>query len=484
MSTETTAPPPDSAVTSTNPVDSKPISVPDNAAASMNSVDAKPAVIPDNATEENKVDSKSEETFYMSTQNDGASLTSSIINMMNTIIGAGTISLPNTMMISGIAGGGILLIISLLLSLVGAHYLSASSIYSKEDSYGFIGKKIVNPVIGYVADFFMILFDFGISVGYYNIVLSQTMDLLGSFLKKTVEELSSWQWLVSLIEGLFLFFPLLCIPTIDSLKWTSTVAIICISIFVIIAIVMGIIQVFREPLQYNWLPDNFTDLSTAVSVFFTCLCAHVNIPKMTSELKFPTKSKFGNKLKKMDRVNNISFVACTVVYFLVGVCGYLAFGANTKGNLLSNFADLNVWYLNIVKVAYAFVALFSYPVLSFSPLVSIDKTFFKQPRPVSRRVLEAFIWTLLVVIVALLIPELTQVFSLTGSMCGIALVFVWPSLFYIWIDKREKAKKLTSRVDIFKFSSFSIVFAWILFYVGIVAAVFMTVLEIKKLVAA
>ena len=98
--------------------------------------------------------------------------------------------------------------------------------------------------------------------------------------------------------------------------------------------------------------------------------------------------------------------------------------------------------------------------------------------------LEAFIWTLLVVIVALLIPELTQVFSLTGSMCGIALVFVWPSLFYIWIDKREKAKKLTSRVDIFKFSSFSIVFAWILFYVGIVAAVFMTVLEIKKLVAA
>ena len=205
---------------------------------------------------------------------------------------------------------------------------------------------------------------------------------------------------------------------------------------------------------------------------------------MTSELKFPTKSKFGNKLKKMDRVNNISFVACTVVYFLGGVCGYLAFGANTKGNLLSNFADLNVWYLNIVKVAYAFVALFSYPVLSFSPLVSIDKTFFKQPRPVSRRVLEAFIWTLLVVIVALLIPELTQVFSLTGSMCGIALVFVWPSLFYIWIDKREKAKKLTSRVDIFKFSSFSIVFAWILFYVGIVAAVFMTVLEIKKLVAA
>ena len=119
---------------------------------------------------------------------------SSIVNMMNTIIGAGTISLPNTMMISGIAGGGILLIISLLLSLVGAHYLSASSIYTKEDSYGFIGRKLVNPAVGYVADFFMILFDFGISVGYYNIVQSQTMDLLASFLHKAVEELTTWKW--------------------------------------------------------------------------------------------------------------------------------------------------------------------------------------------------------------------------------------------------------------------------------------------------
>ena len=177
MSTEVPSAPPDSATAPTNVVDSKPVVVPDNA-----------------AEQDNKDETKSEETFYMSTQNEGASLMSSIVNMMNTIIGAGTISLPNTMMISGIAGGGILLIISLLLSLVGAHYLSASSIYTKEDSYGFIGRKLVNPAVGYVADFFMILFDFGISVGYYNIVQSQTMDLLASFLHKTVEELTTWKW--------------------------------------------------------------------------------------------------------------------------------------------------------------------------------------------------------------------------------------------------------------------------------------------------
>ena len=249
------------------------------------------------------------------------------------------------------------------------------------------------------------------------------------------------------MEVIFILFPILCIPTIDSLKWASVLSIICISVLVDISIILGIIQVFKgvvapplshpQGLTYNWFPSNFLNLSTSVSVFFTCFCSHVNIPKMTSELRLPKSTRFPNKIKKMDRVNNIAFTACTVIYFLVGLCGYLAFGPETKGNLLSNFADMQVWYLNIVKVLYAIVALFSFPILSFAPLVSIDKTFFKQPRPAARRVEEAFVWSILCYLVAIAIPDLKVIFSLTGSLCGIALVFVWPSLFYIFINKRE-----------------------------------------------
>ena len=61
------------------------------------------------------------------------------------------------------------------------------------------------------------------------------------------------------------------------------------------------------------------------------------------------------------------------------------------------------------------------------------------------------------------------------------MVFVWPSLFYIFINKREKAKEASSRIAIFKVSSKAITFAWILFYVGVVMAILMTALEVKKL---
>lgn len=155
-----------------------------------------------NGSEENKgieiggKDIPMGEEVYNST---GASLGSSVINMMNTIVGAGTLSLPVTIMDGGIVGAGLMLILSLVLSLVGAHYLVVASAYTNEDSYGFIGRRLINKSTGYLADFFMILFDFGISVGYCNIVFSQTSDLIFNVFHISRETLSNHNWVSFLI---------------------------------------------------------------------------------------------------------------------------------------------------------------------------------------------------------------------------------------------------------------------------------------------
>ena len=195
---------------------------------------------------------------------------------------------------------------------------------------------------------------------------------------------------------------------------------------------------------------------------------------MTQELKFPKGTKFSSRVQKMDRVDYFSFIFSTVVYYAVGVCGYLAFGDKVGGNLLDNFTSMNVWYLNIVKIAYSIIAIFSYPMLSFSPLVSIDKTFFKQPRPTWRRIVEAAIWT---------IPSLRTVFSLTGALCGAVLVFFWPAVFFISIQKKEKAKEHSLRTPMFQAKQISIVFAWILIVIGAIGAVVLTSLEVRNLIA-
>ena len=52
---------------------------------------------------------------YVKVQNDGSSLGSSVVNMMNTIVGAGVLSIPSTVKKSGIVGAFLLLALSLYL---------------------------------------------------------------------------------------------------------------------------------------------------------------------------------------------------------------------------------------------------------------------------------------------------------------------------------------------------------------------------------
>ena len=129
----------------------------------------------------------------------GSTFMSSILNMTNTIIGAGTLSLPSTVLDGGIIGAGLLLVVSLVLSLFGAHYLVTAAVYTKEDSYGFIGRKAVNPTVGYLADIFMILFDFGISVGYMNISFGQTVDLISNLFNVPWGTVNANKWVCLLL---------------------------------------------------------------------------------------------------------------------------------------------------------------------------------------------------------------------------------------------------------------------------------------------
>lgn len=419
---------------------------------------------------------------YMSYQPDGASLGSSIINMMNTIVGAGVLSIPSTVKNAGLIGSFLLLALSLYLSIEGARMLSMSAVYTKEESYGLIGKKLSSNVVGVIGDVAMIVFDFGVSVAYFIILFSQVKDLLVAWCGLTVETVTKNEMWITFLIMLFLGFPLLSVKSLDGLRFASGASVICICLFVIISVFKGVGQLAKGGLEYNMLPQDVAGFSKAISVFFTSLCCHVNIPKMTSELKLPTNSKFGTKVKKMNVIINTAFLSCGGIYFLVGACGYLAYGNDIGANLLDNFTKDNESYLYLVKLAYGFVVLFSYPVLSYAALVTFDKMIATQPRPALRRYTEAFVWSLLSWFIAEKFPILDSVFGITGSMCGILLCFAIPALYFIGLYKRERAKEMTSRIPIFKASESRYYFAWVIFYIGVIAAVVFTVIQVKDLI--
>ena len=440
------------------------------------------APVNDNTSNVKAEETKSENEIpvaYVKVQNEGSSLVASIVNMMNTIVGAGVLSIPLTVKKSGIIGAFILLAISLYLSLEGAKMLSTTAVYTMAESYGMVANNLHMPFMGILGDWAMIIFDLGVSVAYLIILFSQVKDLLVNWGNVAVETANNLYPLIGSLVTLFIAFPLLCIPSIDALRFVSGASVFCICLFVVIAVVKGVAQLVKGGLEYNLLPQDLAGFTSAVSVFFTSLCCHVNIPKMTAELRIPENSRFSNKVKKMIRIDNVAFLSCGAIYFVVGACGYLAYGNSIESNLLTNFSNDKAWYLNIVKLAYALVVLFSYPTLAFAAVVTFDKICFKkQPRPLWRRIVECFIWSAISCFIAIIIPQLDTVFGITGSLCGILVNFAIPASYFIGMIKMERAKAQAARTAVFKASNGKYYLAWFMFYFGIVAAIVFTLIQL------
>lgn len=109
---------------------------------------------------------------------DIASMTSSILNVANQIIGAGILTIPYTIHGTGIYGSMIMLIFSFGMSLLSAHFLAVAADYTHRDTYGGIATVLFSSSLAWFSDLSLTLFNFGTSISYSIILYDQVDDLL------------------------------------------------------------------------------------------------------------------------------------------------------------------------------------------------------------------------------------------------------------------------------------------------------------------
>ena len=172
----------------------------------------------------------------------------------------------------------------------------------------------------------------------------------------------------------------------------------------------------------------------------------------------------------LDVVNGIASSFSALVYYLVGVFGYFAFGDSIQENILGNFVSIQLGFVQLVKAAYAVVMICSNPVIVYPSILTIDEWFFSSSSTLLRRLVEGLIWSLLAWIVALLLPHLTFVFGLTGSTGGFIMIFILPALFYIRICHRSKRMKKSGEDRSWLYFSAHTVL-WLALVLGIIATI-------------
>ena len=272
------------------------------------------------------------------------------------------------------------------------------------------------------------------------------------------------------------------IKNLDALKYTSMLAVCCVVIFVLACISMGVVGFGQRGWDLESWPRQATDLSSAFAVFVLCFCSHVNTSKFTAELRYnKATSKFKSKAEKATRATVVAYLFCAAAYLFVGICGYLAFGAEIQGSILDSMRALSVWYKPVVRVGYGVVVISSYPILAFPACCTLDSWMFKGERTDKRRYSEAFVWVLLTYMVYLFIPSLSSIFGVTGNFCGVLLTFVWPSVYFLSIISKENAKPVEYRCPWFKVQPWMEPVTWVLLVLGVIVCIYATGLELMNI---
>jgi len=171
-----------------------------------------------------------------------------------------------------------------------------------------------------------------------------------------------------------------------------------------------------------------------ISMLSTSFIAHFNAPKFYNELK-------NNTMKRFNTVVTSSFAISISVYAAIAAMAFLTFGSSSMGLILNNYSTKDV-LLSLSRFAVALSLVFSYPLLFVGGRDGfLDMIRVPEDKRTSSLLNKLSIGLLgIITAMALKITDLTFVASITGSVLGTSLIFIFPTLMFRAAAKNSKTK--------------------------------------------
>ncbi|PBP21757.1 hypothetical protein BUE80_DR007160 [Diplocarpon rosae] len=394
-----------------------------------------------------------------------ASWISSNINLLNTIIGAGTLAMPLAMAHMGIFLGSFVILWSGLTAAFGLYLQTRCARYLERGSSSFFAlSQITYPNAAVIFDAAIAIKCFGVGVSYLIII----GDLMPGVVRGFNESADAIPFLVDrhfwVTVFMLMVIPLAFLRRLDSLKYTSVVALISIGYLVVLVVYhfyegdtmadRGVIRVIR------WGGLVPTLQSFPVIVFaYTC---HQNMFSILNEIKVYSPQSTSSVIAA-------SIGSAASVYVLVAITGYLSFGNSVAGNIVGMYIPSIA--STIGKAAIVILVTFSYPLQVHPCRASVDAVLKWRPSgrgsarispngsparlvPLltgnSAQIVAkndsiselrfAIITTIIVIlsyIVAMTVSSLDKVLAYVGSTGSTSISFILPGLFYYKISAPE-----------------------------------------------
>ncbi|CAK9152814.1 unnamed protein product [Ilex paraguariensis] len=369
----------------------------------------------------------------------GASFVGAVFNLSTTIIGAGIMALPAAMKVLGLGLGMAMIIFIAVLTEASVGLLLRFSRVSGSVSYGGVMHEAFGNGGRRLLQVSVVINSIGILIVYMIIIGDVLSGSSSSGIHHAglLEEWFGEHWwngraFVLVVTTLGVFAPLASFKRIDSLRFTSALAVALAIVFLVITAGITIVKLVNGSIEVPRLLPDVSDINsvwklfTVVPVLVTAYVCHFNVHIIEDELEDPSL---------IQMVVRTSLGLCSAVYLMTSFFGFLLFGDSTLDDVLANFdTNLSVPYssqLNdVVRVSYTLHLMLVFPVLFYPLRLNLDGLLFPSARSlVSDNLRFALISMGLISLVFLganFIPTIWDAFQFTGATAAVCLGFIFP----------------------------------------------------------
>uniref|UniRef100_A0A3Q2LC84 Solute carrier family 38 member 6 n=1 Tax=Equus caballus TaxID=9796 RepID=A0A3Q2LC84_HORSE len=389
----------------------------------------------------------------------GVSFGLSVFNLMNAIMGSGILGLAYVMAHTGILGFSFLLLIVALLASYSVHLLLnmciQTAVTSYEDlglfAFGLPGKVVVAGTI--------VIQNVGAMSSYLLIIKTELPAAISEFLSGDYSR--SWyldgQTLLIII-CIGIVFPLALLPKIGFLGYTSSLSFFFMVFF---ALVISNATDDCKPKLFHFSKESAYAIPTMA---FSFLC-HTSVLPIYCELQSPSK-------KRMQNVTNTAVALSFLIYFVSALFGYLTFYDKVASELLQGYSKYlpHDVVVMTVKLCILFAVLLTVPLIHFPARKALMMMFFSNSSfSWIRHSLITLALNIIIVLLAIYVPDIRNIFGVVGSSTSTCLIFVFPGLFYLKLSREDflSGRKLGAFVLLIfgilvgNFSLALIIFNWI-----------------------
>jgi amino acid permease len=368
------------------------------------------------------------------------SIESSILNLTTATLGVGTLAIPYAFYNSGILVALILLLFLAWLSVSSIKEIISSLNATEKHSFEEVTCMLFGRKWTILFEICILTFCFGTAVGYHvtiaDIGLSVTERYLINFRDNSLVSfflLSRSGFLVTITSAVLL--PLSLFDKVAELRYTCFLGVGCVIGMVIIVASRLFIDGVSPDIMDNWiyalLPRGAWEATSSMGILTFAFCSQPNVPTIFYELGDRT-------IAGMTKAVNGSVVLCLIIYTLIGLSGFLQFGANTASSVILNLQPDFFEGRMVVVFAYALMAFavcMSFPLNIFPIKLTFEQLFIEFGiRNINAAVRVVVVTSVILSLgCAVFIPKVSTIFDLIGNTVGSLICFVFPPVLYIKI---------------------------------------------------